>query len=339
MSMKTALRRATGDVVSGLRLAKLVARAFGGNAAILAYHRVLDPALYDPDTVEPGMFVTRDAFATHLELLGSKYHVVPLDTLVRQLLTGEEIARRTVVLTFDDGWLDTYQTAYPLLKRAGLPATVFVPTALVGTRQRFWFSRAAEVAAEIWQRSDSLLSLNPIGPTAFVANLLAVRPSRPRFIWSVLNTLKDFPPEKRENIIDRLAELAEARLRTQRELVDWDDLRRMSVDAFEVGSHTATHVLLTEVTSAAAKIELEESRRVIAEQIGRPATSLCYPNGNHDESVRRLAKTCGFACALTTAAGFADPPIDLHALPRIGVHQDVAPKASGLELLLSGVFS
>jgi len=338
MGVKGVLRRVTAGTLSGLRLTPLVARACGGRAAILAYHRVLDPALHDADLVEPGMFVNRDTFAGHIELLGRKYRVVPLETLVRQLLTGEEIPRRTVVLTFDDGWLDTYQVAYPLLKRAGLPATVFVPTALVGTRHRFWFSRAAEAAAEIWHRADSLLPVNPLGETFFVASLLARRLSRPAFLTAVLETLKEFTPDKRESTIVKLIELGELRPHTRRELVDWDELRRMVADIFEVGSHTARHVILTEIDAAMAKVELEESLRTIAEQIGKPATSLCYPNGNHDEGVRRLAHTCGFACALSTSPGFADSPLDLHALPRLGVHQDVAPNPSGLELLLSGVY-
>ncbi len=335
--MKRIMRRAAAGAIGGLRIAPLVNRVFGGRAAILAYHRVIDPALYDIDTLEPGMAVSREAFAAHLELLGRRYHVVPLDTLVRQRLTGEETPRGTVVLTFDDGWLDTYQTAYPLLKRAGLPATVFVPTALVGSRERFWFSRAAEAAAEIWHTADCVLAVKPMGETFFVASLLAQRLSRPAFIAAVLAACKEQPPERREVTIDKLVELAAFKPRTDRELVDWDELRRMAGDVFEVGSHTATHVMLTEIDLAMGKVELEESRRTIAEQIGKPATSLCYPNGNHDEGVRRLAKACGFTCALTTTSGFADPPIDLHALPRIGVHQDVAARASGLELLLTGL--
>ncbi len=341
MGVKSAARRAAAGAVSGLRLSSLISRAFGGRAAILAYHRVLDPALHDPDLVEPGLFVTRDSFAAHLELLARKYHVVPLETLVRRLLTGEEVARGTVVLTFDDGWLDTCQTAFPLLQRAGLPASIFVPTALIGTRHRFWFSRAGEAGARLWTLANQARDNGPALPPelAFAAALLRARLSRPAFVHRLLQACKDVSPTQRDGVVDRLEEAAGAPARPSRELVDWDELRRLAANVFEVGSHTASHVILTEVDAALAKVELEESRRTIAEQLGRPAVSLCYPNGDYNEGVRRLAKSCGFACALTTRAGFADPPLDLHALPRLGVHQGVAAKASGLELLLSGLFS
>jgi len=341
MGVKQLARRGLARTIGGLGLSPALARVFGGPAAILAYHRVLDPAIHDLELVEPGMAVTKNAFANHLDLLRSRYRVIKLDELVRTLLTGEKLLPGTVVITFDDGWLDTYEVAYPLLRKAGLPATVFVPSGLIGTDHPFWFSRAAALAAGVWQRRESLVRAFPEErmPAAakFLPELLLKNLSRPAFVHAALAGCKQAPPDQRDAVIDFFDELVDRKPTLRRELVTWDELREMAEDVFDVGSHTSTHVMLTEVGPVMAKVELEESCRIIAEKLGRGPTSLCYPNGDNDESIRRLAARVGFACSLTTDPGFIKPPLDLHALPRLGVHQGIAPDADGLALLLSGI--
>ena len=62
------------------------------------------------------------------------YRVIPLSTLVRQLRAGEDVAPRTAVLTFDDGFLSVYESALPILARLGFPATVFLVAGYCGRR-------------------------------------------------------------------------------------------------------------------------------------------------------------------------------------------------------------
>jgi len=341
MGVKHALRRAAARTVGGLRLEKTLGRLAGGRAAILAYHRVLDPADQDLDAVEPGMYVTRDAFRSHLDLLRDRTRIVPLAELARQLLTGGKPPRGTVALTFDDAWLDTYQVAYPLLRAAGLPATVFVPTALVDAGHRFWFSRAAAAIKHLYIRREGLRAAFPDekmpAEARFIMDVLADNPSRTAYFQRIMTGCKELGEEARAATLDFLEVLAGKIDVPRRDLADWEELRLMSRDVFEIGSHTARHLLLTQLDSEGVKRELSESRESIAARLGRPPASFCYPNGNYTPQIAKLVARAGYACAVTTAAGFADPPADIYALPRLGVHQGVAPDADGLALLLSGI--
>ncbi len=341
MGVKSLARKLAAGTIGGLGLAPALGRLTGGRAAILAYHRVLDPANDDLDLVEPGMFVTRETFADHCDYLAANCRVIGLSTLLRRLLTGEKIVRGTVALTFDDGWLDNFENALPVLRNRALPATIFVPTGLVDTRHRFWFSRAAAAAAGMWQRRASLIRAFPDQrmPAAakFLMTLLVEQPKRPRFVQAALAACKNVSPEAREEVVAFMEELAEDKLPSRRELVTWDELRQMAQGGFEIGSHTVNHVILTQCDSSTARAELELSRRQIVEQLGAASPVFCYPNGDHNASLRQLVARSGYAGALTTAAGFADRHPDLFALPRLGVHQGVAPSANGLALLLTGL--
>src|SRR5262245_3857474 len=79
---------------------------------ILMYHRVVEPAEVDYP-LQPGMYVTPETFRKQLEFLSRHTAIVPLEELVAQIARGQEIPPRTIAITFDDGWVDNYQHAYP----------------------------------------------------------------------------------------------------------------------------------------------------------------------------------------------------------------------------------
>lgn len=117
-----------------------------GKAVVLTYHRVLD----GPDISEamhPGMYVTREVFERHLEYLSKKYCVVTLNQL-REWIQGKlSFPGTPCAITFDDGWDDNYRNAYPLLKRFNLPATIFVITGDIGSREMLTWNQVREMEA------------------------------------------------------------------------------------------------------------------------------------------------------------------------------------------------
>jgi len=97
------------------------------------YHRVTSPS----KTIQAGMYVNPDTFGNHLKLLQKHFNVVPLGKL--GILQIENSVHRTTkphcVLTFDDGWKDFYDYAFPLLKKYKVPATVFLPTEFIRSKK------------------------------------------------------------------------------------------------------------------------------------------------------------------------------------------------------------
>jgi len=106
-------------------------RAMQDRGVVLMYHRVLPDARPD---VDPGMFVTATAFECHLRLLTSRYELVTIDAFGDWMAGRRQFARPPCAITFDDGWRDNYEVAFPLLQRYGAPATVFLVTSWIGRR-------------------------------------------------------------------------------------------------------------------------------------------------------------------------------------------------------------
>jgi peptidoglycan/xylan/chitin deacetylase (PgdA/CDA1 family) len=93
---------------------------------ILMYHYISVPPT-DADIYRRDLSVSPDRFESHLQyLLGAGYHVVTLDDLLYALTQGRPLPSKPVILTFDDGYEDNYQNAFPLLQKYGLTGHFFI---------------------------------------------------------------------------------------------------------------------------------------------------------------------------------------------------------------------
>ncbi len=106
-------------------------RTLNDKALVLMYHRVLHDEEVPAD-IDPGMYVSRSAFERHLTYLREHHDIVDLDQLLEWLEGRRAAGRPPCVITFDDGWLDNYTVAYPMLQRFDAPATIFLISEKVG---------------------------------------------------------------------------------------------------------------------------------------------------------------------------------------------------------------
>jgi len=107
---------------------------------ILCYHRFGNRA--------SKLTVTPAAFAAQMDYLAQNgYHVVPLARLGDFLAGSEPLPKKTVVITIDDGYRATFDIAFPILKRHGFPATVFLYSDFVGAGDALNFAQMKELIA------------------------------------------------------------------------------------------------------------------------------------------------------------------------------------------------
>jgi hypothetical protein len=85
-------------------------------AVVLTYHRVLTDDQRRSSWSHPGIVVSDRTFEMHLVTLSRWFTIVNVDELSAELTRGHPLRSGTCVVTFDDGWIDTYQTAWPLLR-------------------------------------------------------------------------------------------------------------------------------------------------------------------------------------------------------------------------------
>ena len=106
----------------------------------------------------------------------------------------------------------------------------------------------------------------------------------------------------------------------RRPLVSWDDVDDLRENGFEIGPHTRTHPLLTELPPDELDPEIAGSRADLAERLGAPPSAFAYPHGKWNEAVAEAARRAGFTSALTVRAGRNGPATPLHALRRTEIH-------------------
>jgi peptidoglycan/xylan/chitin deacetylase (PgdA/CDA1 family) len=278
-----------------------------GKAIILMYHRVLPAAEVSSTYVQPAMYVTSDTFERHLAFLKEHVEVVPLSDLLEKWTTGTwDPSARYCALTFDDGWLDNYRHAYPLLRAYAAPATIFLPTDLIGSGESLWSDR--------------------------LGRLLAARRRGTPDEWNAdIERAKTLADGDRQQLIDALAaDAGDDGRQPTRAFMNWDEVAEMSCNGISFGSHTATHADLTRLSPPALERELRAPLEVLRARAITTVPMLAYPNGDYTATVAAAAQAAGYRAALTTRPGLEDACPDLFALKRIAVHEDVSRSAASL---------
>ena len=130
-------------------------RLMRGRAIIALFHRVDDR--YGGTEIT----VTRDEFSRYVHFFGRFYTVLSLGELLGRLQRGDDLTG-CVAITFDDGYLDNFQNAAPLLAEHGLPACFFVGTEFIGSNRQPWWDAELGIRAE-WMTWEHLRSLNAQG--------------------------------------------------------------------------------------------------------------------------------------------------------------------------------
>jgi peptidoglycan/xylan/chitin deacetylase (PgdA/CDA1 family) len=277
-----------------------LARALtGAMPRILMYHNFCGPGACDADALNT------EGIRRQFEYLKKHFHVVPVLQLAEQLASGREPGKYSVALTIDDGRRNCYEYLFPMLKEYELPATFFVVSSFINGEDWIWTDKV------LW------LSERPTSPEGLEHSQLSAT-------FRMLNRMR---PEERNARIRHFAERAGVSIPKtappKYSPCSWGELREMADSGWmEIGSHTATHPIMSSITDEESWHEVDESRRQIEEGIGRKVRSFCFPNGKpgdyRQSQVRQLAEA-GYACGMAAHAGLVSEASDHYALPRIGV--------------------
>ncbi|MCF8026441.1 MAG: polysaccharide deacetylase family protein [Desulfobacteraceae bacterium] len=291
-------------------------------AFVLMYHRVLEDPRKEHIFVQPGMYVRTETFRRHMAFLKSRFHVLPLSELIARIEAGKSVGKCCAV-TFDDGWLDTWTQAYPVLREFNLPCAVFMATNFIGSHRIFWPEEAA-----FYLQQPGVVEAGRhhrfLGP--FLTQLQA-KGEAGQWLDYAITELKTRAPQERAEIIDCLRDLSGAGL-PGRLLMGWDEARQMRESGLvEFGAHSHNHVILDQVPLAGAEKEILQSKAEMERQLGVTPALFAYPNGNYTSDLKALLKKNGFKAAVTTRKGWFDRRVSLFEMPRIGMHEDVSRTA------------
>ena len=337
---KLLIKRSIKSVASAAKSRVNFSPLAPGSVNILAYHRVVaDIAKAEREAIH-GLVVSTATFRRHCELLKKTYDVVSLETARHFLNAESRVSRPLAAITFDDGYLDFYEEAFPVLNEFGLSATVFLPTDFIGQKKPLAHDRIFWLVKLALKNSISISkALIRAGAEEKAAKEIAGT----RNLLKLTDSIVYLPNELREKVIAELEnELGDCFESYPREygLLNWEMVREMSRKGISFGAHTANHVVLPVEDEQAMKNEIVASKQELERQLGKKVVSFAYPNGEYNAGVRQSIAEAGFKIAVSTERKINQPGADLLSLGRIslceestrGLKGSYSPKIANLRL-------
>jgi peptidoglycan/xylan/chitin deacetylase (PgdA/CDA1 family)/CelD/BcsL family acetyltransferase involved in cellulose biosynthesis len=281
-----------------------------GGARIFYYHRVNNDS--DPFfTSTPA-----DVFEAQMRYLAKHYRVVSLPE-VSQHLGSRDSSETVVAVTFDDGYRDNYEFAYPILKQYNLPATIFLTTGSLDSNEPLWFEQMAEA---VKKTEREFIDLELDIPRRFWLRNQEERLKSDKCLFGILRRLSD--GDRHAWLVEILRQLGGGQECERRgKMLTWDQVRLMSTNGIDFGGHTVSHPFLSKLTPGQAVWEVSECKRRIEVEVQKAVNFFAYPNGREEDfadSNKEILRSAGYQGAVTTIWGMNYGSTDRMELRRGG---------------------
>jgi peptidoglycan/xylan/chitin deacetylase (PgdA/CDA1 family) len=293
---------------------------------VLLYHRV-NP---DNDPFFPAISV--ETFDAQIRVLTAHFQVLPLAEIINRKRQGLGVAPGTVAVTFDDGYRDNYLYAHPILKKYNCPATLFTATNYIDTEKLMWNDKLALAIKFATHKSIAIPgSTRSISLVSVAERIIALE--------HILETLKSLSEPDKLTLADEIfRRLYNKQPKCEPLMLSWNELKQMAYNGWDVGSHTANHVILTRVPLCQGKEEINSSGHILERELGRPIRLFAYPNGkpgDYDPLIKQFLRNCGYIGAFTTVDGVNAHDTDLFEIGRKSPWEECLP---GFALRISRSF-
>jgi peptidoglycan/xylan/chitin deacetylase (PgdA/CDA1 family) len=291
-----------------------VNKYFTGNATIFTLHRVY-PFESGKLSVNENMKVSPEFFESFIvDLLDKNYKFISLDRLY-EVLKNREKVNKNVVLTFDDGYKDNYDFAYPILKKYNVPFTIYISTSFPEMTAILWWYVLEDIVINndkviLSNNEDYLCKTNKQKISSFIAIRKKIMNLNPNSFLTDLDLLLSNYQIDWKSKCEELA-------------ISWSQIQELSEDDLvTIAGHTKNHYPLNKLTINNARFEIEEANNLIESKIGRFVNHLAYPFGGASEINYReieIVKSLNLKTAVTTRNGniFLKHSNFLESLPRI----------------------
>jgi peptidoglycan/xylan/chitin deacetylase (PgdA/CDA1 family) len=312
MALKTSLIN-TFCQLGGFRLARYLTRHY---PRILMYHRFSGQAA--------GNRVSMDLFEQQIIEIRNNFNIQPLSRLCDYIRQGKPAPPYSIALTIDDGYDDFYRFAFPVLKKHNVPATLYVTAGFIDRKLWLWPDRIAYIlkttaCTELtYTRKDTTQAILPLSGD-----------SERNKAWSALNShCLSVGHEERQQFLENLARQLAVSVSPEPAPdyapMSWSAVSELSENGIEIGAHSCTHPILSNLGRERLQEEILGSKKRIEEFVSRPVTAFCYPNGqreDYNELVKQVVIESGFDSA-TVAFHDKKGWQDLFEIRRYGVGQN-----------------
>lgn len=276
---------------------------FSPGIRMLAYHRIMN---YDESTFPFDLELisaTPESFRDQVNFIKKHYHPITFTELAELTQKGLRPPKNAVIITFDDGFIDNYEVAYPILKEANVPATIFISTQYIGGEDTFWFD---ELAYAVKKVHDSDISFN-FNDQEF--SIPAVdQEEKHDCLISILNWIKRVPNADRLEFMKQLRTIIpiEEKSSLLSKPMSWDQIKELDANGIEIASHACTHPILSQLSYEELAQEVSDSKKKIEEMLNKPCVAISYPVGEahaYNQAVTDAVKEAGYIFGCTYESG------------------------------------
>jgi len=314
-------REVLANVLDKTGCNRILQRVGGWNGLlVLNYHRIGQPedSLFD----RPLWSATVEAFEEQIRYLSLNFDIVTISDMSHVLKSK---SGRHLMVTFDDGYLDNYEFAYPILKSHGCPATFFLTSGFLDRTATAWWdeiawmvcsSKKSKIEADAWH--DYVLTFD--------------EPDRNLVIHHLISVYKSLPADQTEDFLNGLADsTGSGRCPTEilgNEWMSWDMVREMDGAGMSIGGHTVSHPILSTLDAETLEFEIGHCKQRIEQELGSPISAFSYPVGSRtafNDETKACLKRHGIQHAFSYYGGFqSSGETDLFDLPRVAIETDVS---------------
>ena len=269
---------------------------------VLLYHRI--------ENLETSysIMVTEKNFEDQLKYICDNYNLLRCDE------DWNHINSKSVALTFDDGYVDFFTKAYPLLKKYNVPATVFVATGGIDNDNEFW-----------WDELENILRqpcLPDVIKTRRESFCVAEYHARSQLILDVREAIINNSYHIRDEEIHSLKMQVNPTLcaRERYRTMNAEEIRLISNDPLiTIGAHTENHILCDQEDYKVQVNEIKNSKAKLEDIIDKEVNLFAYPNGNIGLDTREILDKLGFLRAFTCEHACIDKDEHVYDIPRSAV--------------------
>ncbi|GGW87048.1 polysaccharide deacetylase family protein [Alteromonas halophila] len=233
----------------------------------------------------------------YLRFINKHFEMIDIPELHGMIRQGKPLKKRYALITFDDGYRDNYEFAYPILKSLNMRAAFFISTSLIGSATLPWWDEIAWYVKKCAGKNVKLPGYDE--PVQIPATIT------PDTIKSVLQSVKqNF--DSLESLLANLHELAGGdtpSYHSKSELfMNWQQLQELVDAGMTIGAHSHSHRILSYLSNQELDFELSHSKALLESKLGIDANTLSYPVGGahtYNEIVSRKARELGYESAFS----------------------------------------
>lgn len=247
-----------------------------GCCAILLYHRVEDLET-DPQLLA----VSRENFDKQIAYLSENYNLLTIEQFENILINKKRFPKKSVIITFDDGYADNYLNALPILEKYNAQALFYIATHTLNTSNEYWWDAVERIVLLSNSPNQFFFELNEVRYdfTNFNEN------ERQAFYKTILIKFKQLKPIERDQNIRKLAQIFNmTEPRETHRAMTFEELKEMDQSKSAIiGAHTHRHPSLSTLTKKEQYDEVKLSKDILEKLLQKKITHFSYPFGTRSD--------------------------------------------------------